>query len=341
MILIRLYKLISIFYFALTAHLLFAQFPPPVGQLGSTAIYKDSSVIVGWATHCTVNVGFQNIANPSLGFAAVGDNTSALGVAGSNGVVSLGDGGEAIVQFARPIFNGPGWDFAVFENSFSDSFLELAFVEVSSDGVNYFRFPAVSNTQTTTQVGPFDTLDATKINNLAGKYRALYGTPFDLEELDNIAGLDINNVTHIKIIDVVGSIQSSYARYDSNNNIINDPWPTEFPSSGFDLDAVGVIHQLPLNVVSTENNSYIQIYPNPMFKHQTLFINFYSLTDDNIEFELVDLSGNILLQKNINGRANNWLSNAININGDINTGIYFIKIKNNSQCLYKKLIIAE
>lgn len=319
----------------------FAQFPPPVGQVGSTAIYKDSSIIVAWATECTVNRGYQNISNTSAGYASVGSNTSALGIAGANGVVSLGDGGEAIVQFERPIYNGPGWDFAVFENSFSDSFLELAFVEVSSDGVNYFRFPSVSNTQTNIQVGTFDTLDATKINNLAGKYRALYGTPFDLEELDNIAGLDINNITHIKIIDVVGSIQPAYARYDSNNNMINDPWPTEFASSGFDLDAVGVINQLPLNVNSYELENKVQLYPNPMFKHQKLNFNFYSYHNEFIEVEIINLSGITIFSNRIPCAQFSWNTSTINIQENINPGVYFVKFKNNIQTFTQKLIINE
>ena len=40
----------------------------------------------------------------------------AIGAPG-NGIVSLGDGGEAILSFERFIENGPGWDFAIFENS--------------------------------------------------------------------------------------------------------------------------------------------------------------------------------------------------------------------------------
>jgi hypothetical protein len=334
-------RILFLVYIILIVQQYFAQFPPPVGQPGSTAIYKDSSVFVAWATQCSVNVGLQNIANSSLGVAAVGDNTSALGIAGTNGVVSLGDGGEAIVQFQRLVFNGPGWDFAVFENSFSDSYLELAYVEVSSDGINYFRFPSVSNTQTNTQIGAFDTLDATKINNLAGKYRALYGTPFDLEELDNIAGLDINNITHIKIIDVVGSIQTAYARYDINNNIINDPWPTEFASSGFDLDAVGVIHQLPLNVSSNEFDIDIQIYPNPLFKHQNLNFNFYSYNNEFVDVEIINLSGNTLFCKRIVSAPYTWNSSTINIPESIKPGVYFVKFKNNVQNFTQKLIINE
>ncbi len=318
-----------------------AQFPPPAGQIGSTAIHKDSSVFIAWATQCTINLGYQNIANPSAGYTSVGNNTSALGIAGTNGVVSLGDGGEAIVQFDRPLYNGPGWDFAVFENAFSDSFLELAFVEVSSDGINYFRFPSVSNTQTNTQIGAFDTLDATKINNLAGKYRALYGTPFDLEELDNIAGLDINNITHVKIIDVVGSIQPAYARYDSNNNIINDPWPTEFASSGFDLDAVGVIHQLPLNVLSNEFEINFQIYPNPVFKHQKLNINIYSRTCEKINMEFVNATGIIVFSKQADLNIAAWNNLSVEFPNDLKAGIYFLKLYHSNELKVKKIIITE
>ena len=58
--------------------------------------------------------------------------------------VALGQGGTATLTFAQPITNGPGYDFAVFGNGFSDGhpeWVKPAFVEVSSDGVNFFRFP--------------------------------------------------------------------------------------------------------------------------------------------------------------------------------------------------------
>ena len=43
--------------------------------------------------------------------------------------------------------NGNSWDFCVFENAFNDSFLELGFVEVSSNGNDFYRFPSTSFTQ--------------------------------------------------------------------------------------------------------------------------------------------------------------------------------------------------
>ena len=54
----------------------------------------------------------------------------------------LGDDGSLVLTFPAPIADGAGPDFAVFENAFSTEFLELAFVEVSSDGTNFTRFPA-------------------------------------------------------------------------------------------------------------------------------------------------------------------------------------------------------
>lgn len=241
-----------------------AQYPGPVGTAGSTAIYKDSSVFVAWASGCIVNRGYQDISDTTLGLVTVGDESMAVGMAGTNGVLSLGDGGSAILTFQNPIVNGTGFDFAVFENAFNDVFLELAFVEVSSDGLNFVRFPATSNTPFDTQIGAFDTtIDVTKINNLAGKYRALYGTPFDLEELVDSPNIDVNAITHVKIVDVVGSINPMYASYDRNNNAVNDPFPTPFASSGFDLDAVGVIHQLTTSIEVSEIESLFSIFPNP------------------------------------------------------------------------------
>ena len=83
--------------------------------------------------------------------------------------------------FDPPIENGDGFDFVVFENSFSDNFLELAWVEVSSNGIDFIRFENFSLTPS--QVSPFGFIDPTNINGLAGKYKQGFGTPFDLQSL--------------------------------------------------------------------------------------------------------------------------------------------------------------
>ena len=306
--------------------IIYAQFAGPVGTVGSTAIYKDSSIFVGWASGSIINRGYQDISNTPLGYASVGDSSMALGIAGSNGVVSLGDGGSAIITFQNHVTNGSGFDFAVFENSFSDVFLELAFVEVSSDGINYVRFSPSSNTQTITQIGPFDnTGDATKINNLAGKYRAMYGTPFDLQELSGNALLDINAITHIKIIDVVGSINPLYASYDISNNPINDPFPTAFASGGFDLDAVGVIHQQTIGLMEQQPSISFQIYPNPISYNQQL--NILS-NEEIIEVLICNNMGQIIFQ----GKETSLK------NVQLEKGLYFVKIKTNKGNAITKII---
>lgn len=243
----------------------FAQFDPPAGQQGSLALHKDDAVFVAWATGCTAQRGLQDISQPALGYVSMGSEADALGVAGEGGTLSLGDGGEAVLTFALPISNGTGADFAVFENAFSDTFLELAFVEVSSDGSHFVRFPAVSNTPVEQQIGTFGAVDASHLYNLAGKYRAGYGTPFDLEELKDSMGIDIDNICCVRVIDVVGCIQPQYARRDSRGIAVNEPWNTPFPQGGFDLDGIGVIHQnLSSTVQNTDEEEKFNVFPNPV-----------------------------------------------------------------------------
>ncbi len=221
-------------------------YSPPAEQSGSEALHKDDKCFIAWATgYSALTRGHMDISNPIAGNASFGDPTNALSKAtgDSSGVVSLGDGGSMTLTFDRPIANGPGFDFAVFENSFSDTFLEIGFVEVSSDGVNFHRFDAISVVQTNNQIGGFGSLDTTELHNFAGKYRQGYGTPFDLEELAGRPGLNVCAVTHVRIVDVIGCLQDAYSTYDSTGRKVNAPWPTPFASSGFDLDAVGVIHQ--------------------------------------------------------------------------------------------------
>ena len=115
---------------------------------------------------------------------------------------------------------------------------------MSSDGSHFSRFPAVSLTPSDIQTDPFGLLDTTNLHNLAGKYRRGFGTPFDLGTLLPSATLDINAITHVRVVDVVGSIDAPFSTLDSLGNIVNDPWPTNFETGGFDLDAVAVLHSL-------------------------------------------------------------------------------------------------
>ncbi len=245
----RLSNLLALCIAGLSVSAQDGSFAPAAGQPGTTAIHMDSSAFQSWATGIEVQRGLINIADTSAMYegsnrASYGYPSFALGKATgtSANTVSLGDAGVATLTFDRPIVNGEGYDFAIFENGFGDTYLELGFVEVSSDGERFVRFPAISRTQDTVQVGGFDQLNPTNLDNFAGKYRQGFGTPFDLDELKDSAGIDLNNVRFVRIMDVVGSIDPQYASYDSEGNIVNDPWSTPFHSGGFDLEAVGLIN---------------------------------------------------------------------------------------------------
>ncbi len=253
---IQIRILIAILLTGFLSQQVIAQFAPAAGQPGSTALRADSSCFINWASKCHVQRGLKQINLPDSGYASVGSAQSAIGQASTNGVVSLGDGGIATLTFDPPISDGNGFDFAIFENTFLDSFLELAFVEVSTDSQSWARLPNESLTQTKTQTAAFGYTQPTKIHSLAGKYRHPYGTPFDLQDVAMMSNIRINEIRYVRIIDVVGSIDTLYAQRDSKNRIINDPWPTPFASSGFDLDAVGVINQAAKNSSETYPNQF-------------------------------------------------------------------------------------
>ena len=319
---------------AMVPGFVWAQFAPAQDKPGTTAMRADSSAFVAWAIGCVAEPGPMNITNPGVGLAGVGwPAENAIGEPeGTYGVTCLGDGGRATVTFASPICNRPGPDFAVFENGFANAqnpdmwFLELGFVEVSSDGVNFFRFPAVTYVQTETQINGSGCIDPAQIHNFASKYGAMYGTPFDLDEVEDNPLLDKNSITHVRIIDVVGNINPEYCTYDSEGHIVNDPWPTPFASCGMDLDAVGVIHDVAHHSVAENTAETISVYPNPAHD----FIVIRTNNDSPLQgVELYSVTGQIVLSST---------ENKINVSG-LEPGIYFVRINCGDNIITERVII--
>lgn len=282
---------------AVTQPLGYGPFTGIVGTAGCEAIAANSSAILGWATGCTVELGPQNISiegSPLVSYHTAEDAIGPCSMNDNLSVVSLGDGGSATLTFAHPIKNGEGPDFAVYENGFDDYFLELAFVEVSSDGQRFVRFPATSLTQTVRQLA--GNVDATYINNLAGKYRSGYGTPFDLAELADSTGIDINNITHVRVVDVVGSINPLYATYDAFGHMVNDPFPTNSYSSGFDLDGVAVLHSTNEGIDDVDEVA-VRVYPNPATDYITVS------GAEGKQAELFDLTGRRVMEFTVSGAS--------------------------------------
>ncbi len=235
----------------------------------------------GWATAV---VGYEPA--PGVGPQWM-DTNKALGSATGNylDVVSLGDldqgqigqgvePGQITLSFSEPIRDCNGYDFVVFENGLvslintgggsvkGQMFAELGYVEVSSNGVDFVRFPSVS--LTAGLVGMYGTIEISDVYNLAGKHPngngVCMGTPFDLRELAGdgsvLSGVvDINNINYIRVVDIPGSGDfedeavkhidaSSRPAWDyyANNHSIYDAWLT-FESGGVDLEAVGVLEE--------------------------------------------------------------------------------------------------
>ena len=291
-----------------------------VGTPGCSAVRYDSSAVVGWATTCSVVRGPVDIVEPDGPRVKYGKEEYGTGAASTvtTTAVSLGDGGMAVLSFGQPIRNVAGPDFAVFENSFNDAFLELAFVEVSTDGERYVRFPATSLTPTDQQVN--GSLDPTMINNLAGKFRVGYGTPFDLEELRDSAGIDIDRIVYVRLVDVVGTIDPLYATFDAEGRIVNDPYPTRdtiWGSGGFDLTGVAVLKSTQGIETAAERNR-VSLWPNPVSDRLTVEgasgsqaslhdmtgrrLGIWTVTSDRWQVAMDDLSAGIYVMR-IDGKA--------------------------------------
>src|SRR5690606_17877638 len=121
--------------------------------------------------------------------------------------LTLGNGGAATVRFSPPLADGPGPDLAIFENGVTDGFLELARVEVSSDGLAWARFDAVYTGDA--PVAAYAALEPAVVHGLAGKHRVGFGTPFDLAHLRHdlavrTGRVDLDRVTWVRVIDVIG-----------------------------------------------------------------------------------------------------------------------------------------
>ncbi|MEM7304173.1 MAG: PEP-CTERM sorting domain-containing protein [Pseudomonadota bacterium] len=232
-------------FILITSHAFAGPYAPGAGQPGTTAVSNSNPAITAWASRVADYRPGANVDDP------FNDPTNALGVAEGNSfdIVSLGAGGYIDLMFSNSIYNGPGWDLVIFENGFSDTFLELARVLVSTNGTDFFEFPGIS--LTANPIGSFGTLDPTNLSEsfntgseliaagFASKYRQGYGMAFDLEwfaftDQDSNPNLNIDDITYIRILDIIGD--GSFT--DLLGSPVYDPYPETCCGGGFDLDGI-------------------------------------------------------------------------------------------------------
>ncbi len=304
-------------------------FAPSPDSVGTTAIHKSSPSFIAWATGGTITRGFVNINDTTvtyddLNHASYGDLDDAFGMANATQVVSLGDSGVATLTFDYVIQDGPGFDFAVFENGFVDGYMEFAHVEVSTNGIDFVRFPSTSEIPLAPQLGNSSISDCRMVNNLAGKYRVNYGTPFDLSELTGSPNLDLQNINFVRLVDVVGDVDGEHTTLDGSGNPINDPFPTEFHSGGFDLDAIGIIN----GVLGMKEESVLNftVSPNPANEFVTV------QSEENGSIRILDLNGKTLFETTHNTLTTIYLN-------QFQKGIYLLQLNVNGTSATERLIV--
>lgn len=217
---------------------------------------RGDGTLIAWANTVISAVrGPQDYQQPGLGLSAYGNESDVLGSAGTP--FSLGDGGSITVGFATEIANGAGDDFVVFENGFAWNgvYMELGFVEVSSNGMDFARLPAFCRQDSV--VGPWDTSAPELFYNLAGNF--VGGTGIDLQDLITagdplvLSGtVDVDHILFVRVVDVVGDLAGN-ATQDYLGRAVADPYPTTGEASGMDFTGVAVINT---GVVAIEETTW-------------------------------------------------------------------------------------
>jgi len=175
-------------------------------------------------------------------------------------ILSLGEGGSIILEFNDVIQDGPGPDFAIFENGFyaSGTFSEWAFVEVATTTNAWARFPVT--TFLTNAIDAYEAMDVTRVDGVAGKHAMEFGTPFDLEWLKNntnvLSGaVNLGQIAFIRIVDIIGN----GSNVDQFGHPLFDPFgASPLSTDGFDLRGIGVLNQAGVKMIPDDGDLYMQ-----------------------------------------------------------------------------------
>jgi hypothetical protein len=145
---------------------------------------------------------------------------------GSLDVVSLGVGGEIVIELGSEVVDGDGVDLLVFENAFfaggdpSAPFFELGEVSLSDDGVSWTSFACDVEAFSTSHCAGWHPVLSSRENGISPLDPAVAGgDPFDL------ADVGLKRARYVKIRDLSAG---------------GGP-----PTAGFDLDAIAIVHASP------------------------------------------------------------------------------------------------
>lgn len=169
------------------------------------------------------HAGFGQDAMPEIVLGAPeGEGTAK----GSLDVVSLGVGGEIVIELGSDVIDGDGVDLLVFENAFfaggdpSAPFIELGEVSLSEDGVGWTSFACDVETYATSHCAGWHPVMSSRENDIS---------PFD----PTTAGGDAFDLADIGM---------KRARYVKIRDLSVGGGP---PTAGFDLDAIAIVNVAP------------------------------------------------------------------------------------------------
>ena len=209
---------------------------------------------------------------------------------GSVDVCLLGNSGSIDLGFEdeKRIFDGPGADFTILENAFQildpDTgdptglfSAELMFVEVSTDGEIFARFPTLTTNTQPIHASEYDGLDPSQYSGFAGVNPTYAnvdlndinpfdsavsgGDAFDLSDIADNAlvlsgNVDLSDIRWVRLVDIIGdgSVLDSkgnpiYDAYQYENDPDDPEDDDPIPINGADIDALAVINGLDGTVV--------------------------------------------------------------------------------------------
>ena len=230
--------------------------------LALSAVAFVSPLEPGYAVDVAAIVpGLSAGTNPEM---ALGAPTGGGMTQGSTDTYSLGTGGSLTLHMEPPLVDGHGADLLVCENPFYvtgtlQSFAETAFVEVSTDGVQFARMPN-NYTGPSEPLPSFTGIHPARYRGFAGAMPvsaspplvdpldlpAAGGDAFDLAELEDhplvlAEQLDLADVRYVRLVDVEAGVD-----LDSAGHLVFDAGIGN--GSSADIDAV-------VGLNTTENQS--------------------------------------------------------------------------------------
>jgi hypothetical protein len=118
---------------------------------------------------------------------------------------------------------------------------------------------------------------------------------------------------------------SGHASHDQAGKKINDPYPTNFPTGGFDLDAVAAMHMYATGIATNNVNKGIGFYPNPASENITVHT---AQNSSEQQIRIVSVTGTEMMRVNTTGQETEVSTT------QLPAGFYQVMVFDNNQTVW-------